>query len=457
MKKNAFKSIVLLFIPIFLDLLLNNLFGSVDAIMLIKYDPTHLCESAVGTASSTLSLLTVLIIICSNGVAIVVGQYLGANRKEDVKKVLPQGVLFNLILGIFLMLLFVFFTPLLLKLANTKEEYFDLAKDYLSIYAYSIPCMALNAVISANFRANGKPMYVTIVSVSCNVLNVFLNWLFIFGIGPFPEMGIKGAALGTVLAFVALVTISIILNYAVLKNPLIPRKIEKNILLSILKIGVPSALETFAYTMAAFIVVAAVNALPLNEVPVRYRINLVLGYIYMFSSALAASNSILVARYVGAGDYASAKKLTLKTTVVGLIIIFALVTTLIIIQRPLFIAIDSTDESLLPIIARVLPLLYLLETGRCINLIVIQGQKASGDVLFPLVLGIICMFLVMALGSWLFGIVCGLGVFGIFLAQGLDEFIRGIVSLVRWFSNRWQNKRVIKEEAIPEDNPLQEA
>lgn len=451
-----------LFLPIFLDCLLSNLFGSVDAIMLIKYDPTHLCEDAVGTAGATLSLLTVLIIICSNGVSIVVGQYLGAGRKNEANKVLPQGVIFNLTLGIFLMLVFVFFTPTLLTLGNTKEEYFDLARDYLSIYAYSIPCMALTAVISANFRANGKPLYVTVVSFLCNGLNVLLNWLFIFGVGPFPELGIKGAALGTDISFVVLLIISVILNYVVLKNPLIPRRIDSKILSSIVKIGLPSALESFAYTMAAFIVTGAVNSLPLNEIPVRYRINLVLGYIYMFSSALAASNSILVARYVGAGEYDKAKKLTLKTTLVGLSIILTLVTTLLIIQRPLFLAIDSTDESLLPIIAKVLPILYLLEIGRCINLIVIQGQKASGDVIFPLVLGLVSMFAVMAWGSWLFGVICGLGVFGIFLAQGLDEFLRAIVSLIRWLSNRWQNKSVIKkdpdnQDKTEENQVLQEA
>lgn len=446
MKKNTLRNIVLLFIPIFFDLLLNNLFSSVDSIMLIKYDDTHLCENAVGTAGQALSLLTVLIIICSNGVAVVVGQYLGAKKTDSANKVLPQGVLFNLLLGLVLMLFFVFFTPVLLKLANTKEEYFELAKDYLSIYAYSIPFMALVSVISANFRAYGKPMVITISSVACNALNVFLNWLFIYGIGPFPELGIKGAAMGTVIAFIVLALVCVFLHYAILKNSLFPRRIEKDILKSIIKIGLPSALESFAYTMAAFIVVGAVNTLPINEIPVRYRLNMVLGYIYMFSSALAAANSILVARYVGAGEYQNAKRLTLKTTIVGLSIILVLVTLLLILQRPLFLAIDSKDTSLLPIIKKVLPLVFLLETGRCINLIVIQGQKASGDVLFPLILGLVSMFLVMAFGSWGFGVFLKLGVFGIFLAQALDEFIRGIISLLRWFSNKWMNKAVVKNE-----------
>ena len=444
--KSTFKSIIVLFIPIILDLILNNLFGTVDQLMLIKYDPTHLCEMAASNAGSTLSLLTVLVIICSNGVAIVVGQYLGAKKADTAKRVLPQGILFNLVLGIILMLVFAFGSPLLLKMSNTPEEYFDLSKEYLSIYAYSIPFMALTAVMSANFRAYGKPIYITIVSVICNAFNVLFNWLFIFGIGPFPEMGVKGAALGTVLSFVLLLLTVVSLNYLVLRNPLIPRKIEKNILFSIIKIGLPSALETFAYTMAAFIVLAAVNGLPIAEIPARGRINLVLGYIYMFSSALAASNAIIVARYVGAKEYSKAKKLTLITTCVGLSIILVLVSLLLIIQEPLFRAIDDTDQELLVIISRVLPILYLLEIGRCINLVVIQSQKASGDVLFPLILGVVSMFLVMAGGAWLFAHVCGLGVFGIFLAQALDEFIRGIISLIRWFSNKWQNKRIVKDD-----------
>ena len=166
----------------------------------------------------------------------------------------------------------------------------------------------------------------------------------------------------------------------------------------------------------------------------------------MFSSALAASTAILVSRYVGAKEYSKAKKLTLITTAIGLGIIITLVSILLIIQRPLFYAMDPTDLAILDVIHGILPIIYLLEIGRCINLIVIQSQKASGDVIFPLVIGLISMFLVMAGGAWLFGHAFGLGVFGIFLAQALDEFIRGIISLIRWLSNKWQNKRIVKDE-----------
>ena len=450
MKQKNTNNLLLLFIPIFLDLLLTNLFSSVDSFMLIRYDSlignelTHLCEKAVNTAGQTISLLTVLIVICSNGVSIVVGQYLGAKREDRAKKVLAQGIFFNTILGIVLMSIFVFFSSTLLKLANTKESFFDLAKDYLSIYAFALPFMAISSVISANFRAYGKPIYVTIISIICNGFNVLLNFLLIYGVGPFPELGIKGAAIATVLSFILMDIISLVLNRIVLKSEVIPRKLDKCILRNIVKIGLPSALENFAYTIASFIVLAAVNTLTEQEIPARGRINLVLGYIYMFSSALAAANSIIVARYVGQGKYDEAKKLTIKTTIIGLSLIISLVSLLLIIQRPLFLLIDPSDEAILVIISAILPIVYMLEIGRCINLIVIQGQKAAGDVIFPLILGLISMFTIMALGSWVLAIWLNLGLFGIFLAQALDEFIRAIISLIRWFSNKWQNKGLVE-------------
>ena len=94
--ETIFKKLIKLFIPIFLELLLINLLSSVDTLMLSNYN--KLCVNAVGTAQSTISLLTSLIVICSNGVAILVGQFLGAKKDKEAKDVLAQGVIFNLLL-----------------------------------------------------------------------------------------------------------------------------------------------------------------------------------------------------------------------------------------------------------------------------------------------------------------------------------------------------------------------
>lgn len=450
MKENVFRKIVFLFIPIFLELLLVNLLSSVDTLMLTRYN--ELCVDAVGASNSTQASLTTLLIISSNGVSIVVGQFLGAGKNKDSKLILAQGVFFNFFLGLLLMVIFFFGNGALLKMANTKEEFFEYAKTYMRICSVALPFQAVTQVINANFRAYGKPFYMTIVSIVSNLINVLLNWLLIFGVGIFPELGIAGAAIATALSMMFKTLCGIILNHFILKCPLIPRKIDHRILGAIIKIGGPSALETVTYSLCAFSLTAALHTLPVEEVTSRVYINLVLGYIYMFSSALAASNSIMVARYVGSHKYQEAKTLTLKVTLIGLSIILFLVSMMNIFEEPLFTLIANGD-AYNPIIKSVLPMVFILEIGRCINLIIISAQKSSGDVLFPLILAIVSMVVVMAGGAWIFAVVCKLNLSGILLAQGLDELVRGIISLIRWFSGRWMNKSLIKED---KKEPLEE-
>lgn len=435
----------MLFIPIFLELLLMNLLTSVDTLMLSNYD--KLCVNAVGTSNSTLSLLTCLLIISSNGVSIIVGQFLGAKKDKDAKEILSQGVIFNFLLGIILFIVFFVFAGPLLRLVNTNDDFFELAKTYIKIYSFALPFQALNQVIAANFRAYGKPFYMTISSIASNVLNVFLNYLLIYGIWIFPEMGIKGAALATVISFIFKSVLAITLELKILKCPIIPRKADRFILTGIVKIGGPSALETVSYTLFSFILMAALNKLTNIEIGSRVYINLVLSYIMMFSSSLSNANAVLVARYVGAHKYKEAKMLTLKIASIGVSFVVVLVTLLNLFGRQIFMIITN-DQDYVDVIIKVLPLIYILEIGRSINLIIISAQKSSGDVVFPLILGLSCMSIFMAGGAWIFAIGLKWALAGIILAQALDEFVRGIVSLTRWLTNGWMNHSLIKEEKV---------
>lgn len=440
-----FKKVFILFWPILLEVVLMNLLNSVDTLMLSYYDV--LCVDASGSASSTISMLSTLLIISSNGVAIIVGQFLGAKKQEEAKGVLSQGVFANFFLGLLLAILFYFLGGYLLKLANTKDSFFDLALTYLKIYALALPFQAVNQVIAANFRAYKKPMVSTVVSIASNLLNILLNYFLIFGVWIFPEMGIKGAAIATLVSFIFKMICLVILEKRILKCPIFPRMIRKDILLGILKIGGPSALETVTYTISSFILLSAVNLLSEEEIACRVYIMLVTGYVCNFSSAFASANAIIVARYTGAHEYDKAKKLTLEITGIALVVAMLLVGLINLIGRPLFGAI-SQNESYLEIILPLLPYLFLLEFGRCVNMVIIGAQKAAGDVYYPLMIAIISMSLVMGGGSYLFSQVFELRVAGILLAAALDELLRGILSFARWLKGSWQNKSLVKEDPI---------
>ncbi len=90
----------------------------------------------------------------------------------------------------------------------------------------------------------------------------------------------------------------------------------------------------------------------------------------------------------------------------------------------------------------------LLEPGRAFNLVVINSLRATGDVKFPVFIGIASMWGVSVTFAWFFGIFLELGLFGVWIAFIADEWLRGILMLRRWRSKIWVRKAFVKKEVV---------
>lgn len=120
---------------------------------------------------------------------------LGAKEEEEAKKYIGTGLTMIPIIGLFIMaVVFLFRTPILL-LCGATENVFPLASLYLSITAFGIPFSMLFSAGSFIIRADGSPTYSMACTISGAVLNIFLDWLFMYGF----SWGIQGAALATVI------------------------------------------------------------------------------------------------------------------------------------------------------------------------------------------------------------------------------------------------------------------
>lgn len=440
MKKSALFKLA---IPIFLQLLLFNLISTVDTLMINEYNKNYVLS--MNNANQVVSMLNVLLTIVSTGVAIVISQYLGAKKEEDAKKAFNNGVIFNEGLSLILFIILITLREPLLNLIGCPEAYIQGASEYLLIVSFGFPFYSVTNVCYANLRSHKKPAATMIIAVIVNLVNMGLNWLLIFGNWGLPELGIQGAAIATLVSYVLAFAITLISTPLILKKKIYEFKFSKTHLMQIIKIGLPSALESITYTITGLFVQAAVNNLTKTDMFARSYINIIMGYIYMFSVAFGQANSILVGHDVGKGDYDTAKKRTWQSFLLCYPILIVIIVILLFIGRYIIGAMNS-DEVIITIAISVIPWFFYYETGRCINLIFINALKASGDVHFPLICAIISNLLFSALGSWVFGVWIGWGFLGIFLAQASDEFIRGIFMLWRWQSNRWKNKAIIKNE-----------
>ena len=182
--------------PLFLEMILFSIIGSVDTLMLNNYD-TH-AMGAVGNVNQILGLFQVLSNIITAGTGILLAQYIGAGRSLKEKQPLVMGaLLINTLLGVIFSLAAVFGTDILLELMGVNPEHREYCAEYMRIVGGFLWVQMLTMTFSTVIRCHGKTTASMIFSVLMNVVNVGLNALLIYGLWFFPQLGVSGAAIAT--------------------------------------------------------------------------------------------------------------------------------------------------------------------------------------------------------------------------------------------------------------------
>ena len=179
-------------IPSIISMLVSSLYNMTDQIF-IGHKVGMLGNAATNVAFPMTMLLIAFAQLIGVGTAANFNINLGAKREEEAKKFIGTGLTMMGVIGmLFLIFVLVFKTPIL-KICGATENVLPLAEIYLGITAVGLPFMLLTSAGSTLIRADGSPTYSMVCTVSGAVLNVFLDWLFMFVF----QWGIQGAALAT--------------------------------------------------------------------------------------------------------------------------------------------------------------------------------------------------------------------------------------------------------------------
>lgn len=182
-------------IPSIISMLVNSVYNMTDQIF-IGHQVGMLGNAATNVAFPVTMLLIAFAQLIGVGTAANFNISLGAKREEDAKKYIGTGLTMTGVIGLlFLVFVLLFKTPLL-KLCGATENVLPLAEMYLGITAIGLPFMLFSSTASTIIRADGSPSYSMTCTVSGAVLNVFLDWLFMFVF----QWGIQGAALATAIS-----------------------------------------------------------------------------------------------------------------------------------------------------------------------------------------------------------------------------------------------------------------
>ncbi len=434
--------------PIFLETFLILLLGVVDTLMLSHYSDNAV--AAVGVVNQLLNMVFLLFNVTAVGTSVMCALYFGARDSKSFTQVIGVSLLFNALIGLLISLLLSFGGKQMLIWMDIRPDLMPMAISYMKIVGGFGFLQAIIFTISAVLRAANKPNYSMQVAVLINLFNIVGNYSLIYGHFGFPEMGVEGAAISTTLSRVLGMTLLFLVLFKrlVRRFPLAyfrPFPFDK--LKSVLKVGMPSAAEQISYDASQVCVVYFINMLGNEVLAARvYIMNIVIiGYI--FSLAMASATSICTGNLVGAGKKQAAYILSWYAWKRSLMITFIASVGVYLCGRFL-LGCFTENESIIQIAMTALLIDIFLEHGRATVLMFLFCLRSVGDVIVPVLIEIVCMWVFAVTCGYLFGIAMGLGLAGIWIGLALDESSRGVVLALRWRTQKWKKRNLIRSKNV---------
>lgn len=435
--------------PIFIETLLVMMLGAVDTFMLSRYSDNSV--AAVGVVNQIMNLIFLLFEVISLGTSILCSQYIGAKRQDKVVQVVGISLIFNLLSGIIVSAGLYLSADRLLLMMGLRPDLMSYGLPYMKIVGGFAFLQAISLSLSAALRSADKAKYPMYVSIVMNVLNIFGNYVLIFGKFGMPALGVEGAAIST--SFCRFVSVVILLVVLFKKHiPSFPKELFTPFpwieLKNLLKIGIPSAGEHMSYSLSQVVITYFINMIGNQALATRsYVVNIVM-FTYIFALSMAQGGAILIGHLVGMNKIRAAYSIGKRIMRLGAAVSVSLSLLTALFGRHL-LGMLTSDPWIISTGASILWIEVILENGRALNFFGVNSLRSAGDIYFPVIVGIIVMWGIQVVGSYIFGISLGWGLIAMWVIFALDENIRGFIFVRRWNSFRWVGRSfaVQKEDA----------
>ena len=425
--------------PIFVEQLLRTSIMTIDVLMLSQYSDDAV--AAVGLTGNFILFVIFMHMIVSTGAAILIGQHLGAQQAEQGQAYAEAGLALSFLMSIAVGALFFFGSTHLVALYNLEPMVEQFAFEYTFITGTFSIGMGISILLSTVLRAYGYSKSPMVIQVMSGLLNVVGNYIALFGPFGLPVTGVAGVAVATVLSqvFAALACVFVLKKYRLPFSVRSAFRYNRRHLADILRLGLPNAGEGLSYNFAQITIMFFVAQLGTAALVATAIAQTIARFIFVFSLSLGIGSQIISSYLVGQNRIQELKASIHRHWIIGVMVSVA-VSLLFIVAREPLASIFSQDPEAQKLIGLLLIMWLFLEPGRAVNLIVISSLKGTGDVMFPVKVGIICMWGIGVLFAYIIGIHWSFGVLGIWFAVGLDEWVRGTIMILRWQSEKWVGK-----------------
>jgi len=420
-------------VPLILSNIINQLQMLVDRIFLGNANSLYM--SVLGNVSTPVWTTMSVCFSIATGASILISQNVGAKNQENVEEYSGSLLKFNNILPVMLFFLWGFGSAPIFRLMGVSESILPWCVDYASYYSPSFLLIGFGGSCLVIFQTSNHTKHLAIWSLLRSGLNILFDYVLIFGKFGFPEMGIKGAALGTTIAEYLgglYVFFAYMKSRKLSTRPKLPalKKAKLRTYLHAARLGINTALEDFCWNLGNLAIVRILNTI--NEFAAGI-FSLVFGVellAVVIVGALGNGTLTLSSEAVGKRD-----KKQYRAVCVCAYSICCVIALLMVVATLLFpseiLSIFTKDERITSTSGIYLLFIAINLFSKSGNIIVGSGIRGSGDTKWMFCTQIFGTIFVISCAS-LFVFALNLGIAGVFFAVMADESVRFIINLIKY-------------------------
>jgi len=301
------KQLLLFFFPLLFGTFFQQLYNTVDAIIVGQFVGKEALSAVGGSTGTLINLLIGFFIGISSGATVTISQFYGGRNETEVSKAVHTAIALAIAGGAVIMIVGILGAPVALRLMGTPDEVMPYSLTFIRIYFIGTIGNLLYNIGAGILRAIGdsrRPLYFLMGSVA---LNIVLDLLFVIVF----HWGVAGVALATVIAQIfsaVLVCITLMRTKECYRLYLKRIRFHKDLLKRIIRIGLPTGLQSLMYTSSNIIIQSGMNSFGTNTIAAWTAYSKIDGIFWMTMNAFGISVTTFVGQNFGAGKYDRMRK-----------------------------------------------------------------------------------------------------------------------------------------------------
>jgi len=425
-------------VPATTEAVLVGIMGMIDTIMVGTISTAAI--AAVGITNQPRFIVLSLMFALNTGVTAIVARRKGEGDMLSARSSLKQAGLITLFLSLVVSALAFIYAAPLLSFAGAGSDIIDDATEFFKITMISIPFTSLAMTIIAAQRGAGNTRISMRVNTVSHAVKILFNLLLINGYLGFPRLGIKGAAIATIIGFVVALIMSVSsvagknteLNIFTLSG----WKFDKRTLSGFANVGSGALVEQLFMRFGFFMFVRVVAGLGTMAITIHHICMNIVMLSFCFADGLGIASSALVGQNLGAkrpdmamiyGKVCQRIGLTLST----------IMSFVFILGRKGLIRMFTSEEEIITVGSYLILILAVITFAQISQFVISGALKGAGDAKYVAFVALVTVGILRPGLAWVFAYPMGLGLIGIWFAFLADQIIRLVLNYARFGTAKW--------------------